>query len=214
MNKIKLFWQKVASPLDQRAVPPLKHILLDSLSAILTALFFLRPDIVTTLPNLVSYSLSGILYVFSIIILLGLLLRNKSNSFFNFVIRCDDHILYPMLYGFTPGIAIVELLKRIIEDPAASPLVYPFFIYLIFFLIAAGGLAIRWDRKDLLARQCKFGAIFFVIFAMVSLLPIPSAGGVRPINMSDITNSIIFLFLSLILQVSVIFIEYKYLKQN
>lgn len=212
MSKIKLFWQKVASPLDQR--PPLKHILLDSLSAILTALFFLRPDIVTTLPSLVSYIFSGILYVFSIVILLGLLLRNKSKSLFNFVIRCDDHILYPMLYGFTPGIAIVELLKRIIENPAASPLIYPFFIYLIFFLIAAGSLVIRWDRKDLLSRQCKVGAIFFVIFAMVSLFPILNASGIRPINTSDITNSIMFLFLSLILQISVIFIEYKYLKQN
>jgi len=214
MNKIELFWQRVTSPLDQRVVPPLKYMLLDSLSAILAALFFLAPEIVTSLPNLVSYILSGILYILSILVLLGLLLRSKCKTFFNFVIRCDDNILYPMLYMLTPGIACLELLKRVIENPVASPLIYPFFIYLIVFVIAGGSLAIRWDRKDLLALQCKVGAMLFVVFAIISLFPAIHSSDARPINMTDLTNSIILLFLSLILQISVIIIEYKYLKQN
>jgi hypothetical protein len=214
MNKIKLFWQRVASPLDQEVVPPLKYMLLDSVSAILAALFFLAPEIVTSLPHLVSYILSGILYILSMIILLGLLLRSKSKGFFNFVIRCDDHILYPMLYGLTPGIAFVELLKRVIENHLASLLIYPFFIYLIVFVMAGGSLAIRWDRKDLLALQCKVGAMLFVVFAIISLFPTIHASGIRPINTTDLTNSIILLFLSLILQISVMIIEYKYLKQK
>lgn len=119
-----------------------------------------------------------------------------------------------MLYMLTPGIACLELLKRVIENPVASPLIYPFFIYLIVFVIAGGSLAIRWDRKDLLALQCKVGAMLFVVFAIISLFPAIHSSDARPINMTDLTNSIILLFLSLILQISVIIIEYKYLKQN
>jgi integral membrane sensor domain MASE1 len=80
--------------------------------------------------------------------------------------------------------------------------------------MAGGSLAIRWDRKDLLALQCKVGAMLFVVFAIVSLFPTIHASGTRSINTTDLTNSIILLFLSLILQISGMIIEYKYLKQK
>ena len=152
MNKIKEAWNKITSPIGEGAMPPLSHLLLDSFSAILAAFFFTNAQIVRTLkPDCLAYIMAGIYFVLGALILLGLLLRSQKHpSFFNITIRCNDTLLFPMLYGIAPAMAVVELLNRLIETQGSSPLIWPFFFYMILFIITGCRVAFSWKRKDIL----------------------------------------------------------------